>query len=227
MATLYHVRKSSLEDETKSLRYVGIRDISDTEKIKEEDIVDKDGIVIGVKNRVRAGLQHFTGHVRERLKEEGQVVVYTTSFQAVRGRYELCKRVVQILKNHRVKVDERDIFISPEHLAELKERINDKISVPQVFINGQHIGGFDELDELNETGKLRELLRRIPKTSSTSNCETCGGYIMVPCPKCKGSKNSCRNNFTTEFKALRCTKCNRNGLVPCPTCSPTSPAPLT
>lgn len=88
---------------------------------------------------------------------------------------------MQILKNHRVKVDERDIFISPEHLAELKERINDKISVPQVFINGQHIGvsrflnyevlsidsypftkGFDELDELNETGKLRELLRRIP-----------------------------------------------------------------
>ena len=65
MATLYHVRKSSLDDETKSLRYVGIRDISDTEKIKEEDIVDKDGIVIGVKNRVRAGLQHFGGHVRE------------------------------------------------------------------------------------------------------------------------------------------------------------------
>ena len=65
MATLYHVRKSSLEDETKSLRYVGIRDISDTEKIKEEDIVGEDGIVIGVRNRVRAGLQHFGGHVRE------------------------------------------------------------------------------------------------------------------------------------------------------------------
>lgn len=75
-------------------------------------------------------------------------------------------------------MDERDVFISPEHLAELKERINDKISVPQVFINGQHIGvsisinlkwksleflkGFDEVEELNETGKLRELLRHIP-----------------------------------------------------------------
>ena len=68
------------------------------------------------------------------------MVVYTTSFQAVRGRYELCKRVVQMLKYHRVKVDERDVLISPEHLAELKERLNDKISVPQVFINGQHIG---------------------------------------------------------------------------------------
>ena len=65
MATLYYVRKPPLEDETKSLRYVGIRDISDTEKINEEDIVDKDGSVIGVKNRVRAGLQHFGGHVRE------------------------------------------------------------------------------------------------------------------------------------------------------------------
>ena len=65
MATLFHLRRSSLEDETKSLRYVGIRDISDTEKIKEEDIVDKDGTVIGVKNRVRAGLEHFSGHVRE------------------------------------------------------------------------------------------------------------------------------------------------------------------
>lgn len=67
MATLFHVglRKSSLEDESKALRYVGIRDISDTEKIKEEDIVDKNGTVIGVKNRVRAGLEHFGGHVQE------------------------------------------------------------------------------------------------------------------------------------------------------------------
>ena len=37
-------------------------------------------------------------------------------------------------------MDERDVLISPEYLAELKERLNDKISVPQVFINGQHIG---------------------------------------------------------------------------------------
>ena len=65
MATLYYVRKPSLEDETKSLRYVGIRDISDTEKINEEDIVGEDGTIIGVKNRVRAGLQHFGGHVQK------------------------------------------------------------------------------------------------------------------------------------------------------------------
>lgn len=65
MATLYHTRPSAIEDESKSLRYVGIRNISDTEKINEEDIVDKDGTVIGVKNRVRAGLHHFEGHVQE------------------------------------------------------------------------------------------------------------------------------------------------------------------
>ena len=76
----------------------------------------------------------------QRSREDGQVVVYTTSFKAVRGRYELCKKVVQTLHNHRVKVDERDILVSQEYHTELKERLNEKISVPQVFINGQHIG---------------------------------------------------------------------------------------
>lgn len=123
----------------------------------------------------------------QRLKEEGQVVVYTTSFKAVRGRFELCKQVVQMLRYHRVKVDERDILVSPEYLAELKERLNDKISVPQVFINGQYIGvrilnyllpnyntvfvykGYDELEELNETGKLKELLKHIPVRNSSNH----------------------------------------------------------
>lgn len=76
----------------------------------------------------------------QRSREDGQVVVYTTSFKAVRGRYEMCKKVVETLRNHRVKVDERDILLSQEYLTELKERLNEKISVPQVFINGQHIG---------------------------------------------------------------------------------------
>ena len=65
MARLYHVGNSPLEDDSKALRYVGIRNITDTDKIDEEDIVAKDGTVIGVKNRVRAGLQHFEGHVQE------------------------------------------------------------------------------------------------------------------------------------------------------------------
>ena len=49
-------------------------------------------------------------------------------------------------------------------------------------------------------------------------CGYCGGYEFIPCRKCNGSKDSVKNTFTNEFKALRCTHCNENGLEPCPGC---------
>lgn len=49
-------------------------------------------------------------------------------------------------------------------------------------------------------------------------CGYCGGYEFIPCRKCSGTKDSVKNSFTSEFKALRCTHCNENGLEPCPAC---------
>ena len=49
-------------------------------------------------------------------------------------------------------------------------------------------------------------------------CGYCGGFEFIPCRKCSGTKDSVKNNFTNEFKALRCTHCNENGLEPCPGC---------
>ena len=46
----------------------------------------------------------------------------------------------------------------------------------------------------------------------------CGGYEFIPCRKCGGSKNSVANEFTAEFRALKCTHCTENGLEPCPAC---------
>lgn len=46
----------------------------------------------------------------------------------------------------------------------------------------------------------------------------CGGYELIPCRKCGGSKNSVANEFTAEFRALKCTHCTENGLEPCPAC---------
>jgi hypothetical protein len=39
--------------------YIGIRDLTNPDQINEEDIVSEDGVVLGVKNRVRAGLATF------------------------------------------------------------------------------------------------------------------------------------------------------------------------
>jgi glutaredoxin 3 len=41
--------------------------------------------------------------------------------------------------------------------AEMRER-SKRSTVPQIFINGQHIGGSDELAALEQAGKLDPLL---------------------------------------------------------------------
>ncbi|KAJ1526090.1 hypothetical protein ONE63_009255 [Megalurothrips usitatus] len=59
----------------------------------------------------------------------------------VRGTYQRCVRVKQILRTLLVRFDEKDVFMSREVQAELMERMRqDAIQVPQVFVEGQHVG---------------------------------------------------------------------------------------
>lgn len=58
----FYVTRESQEDlrePGKKFSYAGMRDLSDLEMIQEQDILAPDGSVMGVKNRVRAGLAHF------------------------------------------------------------------------------------------------------------------------------------------------------------------------
>jgi glutaredoxin domain-containing cysteine-rich protein 1 len=59
----------------------------------------------------------------------------------VRQTYQDCVLVKKILRNLMVKYEERDVFMSRETQAEIRERMcSDVIIVPQVFVEGQHIG---------------------------------------------------------------------------------------
>ncbi len=56
----FYVTKESQETQPdRKCSYVGMRDLSDLDKIQEQDIVAPDGTVLGVRNRVRAGTAHF------------------------------------------------------------------------------------------------------------------------------------------------------------------------
>lgn len=67
--------------------------------------------------------------------------MYTTTMGIVRGTYQMCLKVRQILRTHLVKFDERDVFMSREVQAEIRDRMSsEQILVPQVFIDGQYIG---------------------------------------------------------------------------------------
>lgn len=50
-------------------------------------------------------------------------------------------------------------------------------------------------------------------------CTYCGGFQRLLCPICHGSKRSVhRNEFTVEFVALKCAKCDVFGMIRCPHC---------
>ncbi|XP_055842983.1 glutaredoxin domain-containing cysteine-rich protein CG12206-like [Episyrphus balteatus] len=214
-------------DEPKSLSddaFAGYKDIRSPSSATST-IRSSKGTVRGVKNRVRNGIATFLqlqqSNVRNyKEKDLGKVVLYTTSMGIIRETYAKCSNMKQILRTLLVKFEERDVFMSTEYQQEIKERMqSEDIKVPQLFVEGQHIGDADHVERLNESGELRQLLKPYKSISSTYTCQTCGGYRLLPCPSCNGSKKSVhRNHFTAEFVALKCMNCDEVGLVKCHNC---------
>lgn len=81
-----------------------------------------------------------------------QVDIYTTPF------CPYCYRAKALLKEKGVKFDEIDVMLSRGKRAVMRERAGGGKTVPQIFIDGRHIGGWDELAELDGEGKLDPLL---------------------------------------------------------------------
>ena len=68
-----------------------------------------------------------------------------------------CTRAKELLD--RKGVHYREIDITTDSMKELEMVIrSERHTVPQIFIDGQHIGGSDELRAANRTGHLDRLL---------------------------------------------------------------------
>ncbi|VFQ91143.1 unnamed protein product [Cuscuta campestris] len=148
---------------------------------------------------------------------EGRIVVYYTSLRGIRKTYEDCCDVRMIFRGFRVCVDERDISMDSSYREELQGALG-RVSLPQVFIRGRHIGGADEIKGLNEARELEHLLKGFPvKQEGTLWCRSCGDTRFLPCPSCRGSRKVFAEE---EMRLRRCHDCNENGLVRCPGCLP-------
>ena len=79
------------------------------------------------------------------------VVMYTTAI------CPYCVRAKMLLQRKGVEFEERRIEGSRELMREMLERSRRR-TVPQIFIDDVHVGGFDELADLDIEGKLDELL---------------------------------------------------------------------
>jgi glutaredoxin 3 len=80
-----------------------------------------------------------------------KIEIYTTPWCGY------CGRAKALLDSKGAAYDEMDVMEDAEKRNEMRTRSR-RTSVPQIFINGQHIGGSDELAELERAGKLDLLL---------------------------------------------------------------------
>lgn len=69
-----------------------------------------------------------------------------------------CERAVHILSTKGVEFNEIDAPQGSKARVEARERSGGRTSAPQIFIDGQHIGGCDDLMALDRAGKLNPLL---------------------------------------------------------------------
>ena len=77
--------------------------------------------------------------------------IYTTGFCGY------CVAAKNFLKSRGCDYSEVRVDREPAKLAEMLERSGGRRSVPQIFINGAYIGGYDDLVAAERSGKLTAL----------------------------------------------------------------------
>ena len=65
-----------------------------------------------------------------------------------------CTRARMLLRRKGVAFVDIDVDEVPGRRVEMVRRAGGRTSVPQIFIDGEHIGGSDELAALDRTGRL-------------------------------------------------------------------------
>jgi glutaredoxin 3 len=81
-----------------------------------------------------------------------KVEIYTSMFCGY------CARAKALLSRKGVDYVEHDVDADGSLREAMTKRAGGRTSVPQVFIDGRHVGGCDDIHALDETGKLDEML---------------------------------------------------------------------
>lgn len=82
-----------------------------------------------------------------------EIIIYTTRT------CPYCIRAKHLLEDKGLSYQEISVDGKPDVRAEMVEKAR-RTSVPQIWINGQHIGGCDDLHALNRSGQLDSLLKQ-------------------------------------------------------------------
>lgn len=81
------------------------------------------------------------------------VTVYTKSYCSYSARAK------DLLRNKGVRYDEIDVTDEDDRFSEMTERSRGRTTTPQVFIDGEHVGGLRDLEKLDQQGDLDQKLQ--------------------------------------------------------------------
>lgn len=80
-----------------------------------------------------------------------RVVLYATEW------CPYCRRAEALLRAKGAEIEKIDLDAQPDRRGEMQRRSNRR-TVPQIWIGATHVGGYDELHDLERQGKLDSLL---------------------------------------------------------------------
>lgn len=82
------------------------------------------------------------------------IIIYTKDY------CPYCTKAKQLLKQKGYEGDIKEIDITHDEALqqEMVSKSGGRKTVPQIFINGTHVGGFDDMNALNTAGTLVDLL---------------------------------------------------------------------
>jgi glutaredoxin 3 len=82
-----------------------------------------------------------------------EITIYTKDY------CPYCHAAKELLRKKGAAFTEIDIQKHPERRAEMIQKAGGRSTVPQIFIGGQHVGGCDDIHDLDGAGKLDPLLK--------------------------------------------------------------------
>jgi glutaredoxin 3 len=85
-----------------------------------------------------------------------RILLYTTPFCGY------CRAAKRLLTEKALDFEEIDVAFDADQRAEMLDRAHGLRTVPQIFIHGRHVGGYDELAMLEREGKLDDWLAEPP-----------------------------------------------------------------
>ena len=80
------------------------------------------------------------------------VTIYTKPF------CPYCARALALLRDKGVEFTEIEAAFDPEKKKEMVQRAGGRMTFPQIFIGERHIGGCDDMMDLEDSGELDRLL---------------------------------------------------------------------